>query len=157
MTPVLDVALFTSLKARGCVPSANSFLPPPSVIGKIMRRNSSTRSYSRRVWMRFALPCTCSSGPSSSFSFCISSTTLPIMVVVLFHESARGTYDTTYFLAALCSSAEEKREWLCIRFSHKFHHGLIEVIYCPPTIAEATSLVFMWPARRLHNTIERYK
>ena len=58
MTPLVEVLESMSLNPAGAVPSANRRLPAPSVSGKTFRRNSSTRSFFRSVWIRLPLPCT---------------------------------------------------------------------------------------------------
>ena len=49
ITPLGDVVESCSLKAAGIVPSANRRLPLPSVTGKILSQNSSTKSCANNV------------------------------------------------------------------------------------------------------------
>src|SRR5207248_10593934 len=67
-TPVVETLLSTSLSPAGMVPSENRRLPDPMTRGKIHRRYWSTRVWRNSVWIRFPLPCTCSSGPPSFLS-----------------------------------------------------------------------------------------
>src|SRR5689334_23586013 len=50
-----------SSNSAGWVPSAKSFLPPPSVTGKVLSHSSSTRSFLSKVWIKLPLPWTCRS------------------------------------------------------------------------------------------------
>src|SRR6266487_4704485 len=63
-TPVVETLLSTSFSPEGTVPSENRRLPDPMTRGKTHRWYSSTRLWRNSVWIRFPLPCTCSSGPS---------------------------------------------------------------------------------------------
>jgi hypothetical protein len=54
------------------------------------------------VWIRFALPCTCSSGPSSSLSFARPSAASPSIRIELLHSDNEGRpRDATYLVASL--------------------------------------------------------
>ena len=97
MTPRGDIFASRKLKAAGMVPSANKRLPLPSVIGKSFNHNSSTRSCESSVWIRFALPWTCNSGPSCCLSLVISWTTSPERSVELLQLSERRVCEATYF------------------------------------------------------------
>src|ERR671911_451233 len=68
VTPVEETCELASSRPAGTVPPSNRRFPLPSTSGKVQRRSSSISPCSSSVWIRFALPCTCSSGPSSSLS-----------------------------------------------------------------------------------------
>ena len=101
MTPRGEAFASRKVKAAGMVPSAHKRLPFPSVIGKIFKHHSSTRSCFSSVWMRFALPCTCNAGSSCYLSFCISWTTSPRRSVELLKSSLLRVCEATYFLEVL--------------------------------------------------------
>jgi hypothetical protein len=66
-TPVGDVVLSISFKPAGTVPSSNSRFPDPTTTGNVFRCYSSMVLARINVCKRFALPWTCSSGPSCCF------------------------------------------------------------------------------------------
>src|SRR6266536_4707510 len=87
MTPVVETLLSISFSAAGMVPSENRRWPDPMTSGKIQRRYSSIRLWRSSVWIRFPLPCTCNSGPSSFLSAAMPSTGSPSISSELLHSS----------------------------------------------------------------------
>src|SRR5215217_232564 len=86
-TPVVETLLSTSFSPEGMVPSENRRLPDPMTRGKTHRRYWSTRLWRNSVWIRFPLPCTCSSGPSSFLSAAMPSAASPSIRTELRHSS----------------------------------------------------------------------
>src|SRR5215218_399776 len=99
-TPVLETLLSTSFNAEGTVPSENRRLPDPMTRGKTHRLYWSTRLWRKSVWIRFPLPCTCSSGPSSCLSAAIPSAASPSIRTDSLHSSVGRPRDTTYLVAS---------------------------------------------------------
>src|ERR671922_2878536 len=100
-TPVDETLLSTSFNAAGTVPSANRRLPDPMTRGKTDRLYRSTRLWPRSVWIRFPLPHTWSSGPSSSLSAAMPSAASPSITAEGPHSRAGRLRDTTYLVASL--------------------------------------------------------
>lgn len=103
--PLGDALHSNSSNATGYVPSANSFLPLPRVIGKIFSHSSSTRSYFSNVCIRLLLPYTCNMGPFCTLSSLILATTSPSMSSECCQVNFIGLCDTTYFVASLIGFA----------------------------------------------------
>ena len=82
---MVETVLSTSFSPEGMVPSENKRLPDPMTRGKTHRRYSSTRLWRKSVWIRFPLPCTCSSGPSSFLSAAMPSAASPSIRTDLLH------------------------------------------------------------------------
>jgi hypothetical protein len=102
ITPVLEILLSASRSPAGMAPSPNRRLPDPMTTGKIHRRNWSTRLARSSVWMRLALPCTWSSGPSSCLRAARPSAASPSIWTELLHASRLGRLrEATYLVASL--------------------------------------------------------
>src|SRR5437763_16776047 len=104
MTPFDVTKLSVSLKAAGMFHSPNKRLPVPSVIGKVMRHSSSTRSFLNSVWARVPLPWTLIVEPSEFLSFLTSSTFLSKIEVFQYDlvvSDSSIVVLTAYFVVAL--------------------------------------------------------
>src|SRR5215216_4993682 len=86
-TPVVETLLSTSFSPEGMVLSENRRLPDPMTRGKTHRRYWSTRLWRNSVCIRFPLPCTCNSGPSSFLSAAMPSAASPSIRTELLHSS----------------------------------------------------------------------
>src|SRR5207248_2483699 len=104
-TPVLATWLSTSFRAAGMAPSAKSRFPEPMTTGKTHRWYSSTKLPRIRVWIRFPLPCTCSSGPSPCLSALTASATSPSSRTDGPQSSEGCPCEATYLVASLSGFA----------------------------------------------------
>src|SRR5918999_41094 len=104
-TPVLETLLSMSFNPIGIAPSENKRLPAPTTTGKVQTRYSSTRLFRNRVWIRFPLPCTWSSGPDPCFSAAMPSAASPSIRTELLQSSDRNVRDATNFVASFSGLA----------------------------------------------------